>query len=169
MTSRAFIKKQAPKRCAVDLNRLVSKTLSLIDTEIRRHAIEVGLELSEQIPLVWADEVQIEQVLLNLIANAIEAMPGTEHGGRNLVIRTSQDSDGTVKVTVCDSGPGLTPDIQAHLFDAFFTTKPKGLGMGLSISRSIIDVHEGELHGESHPEGPGSTFTFTLPVSKSKV
>lgn len=166
---KAFVKKREPNRSTVNISNIVRETLAFVDSEIRNHNIKVSLDLLEQIPMVLADRVQIEQVLLNLIRNAVEAMDETEEDKRYLTIKTLKDSDDTIRVVVRDNGKGLTSEIEERLFDAFFTTKPADLGIGLSISRSIINVHEGELRGQCNPDGKGSTFTFTLPISESKV
>lgn len=166
---KAFVKKREPNRSSVDISNVVRETLAFADSEIRNNNIKVSLDLREQIPMVLADRVQIEQVLLNLIRNAIEAMAETEQDKRYLIIQVSQDSDDRIKVAVRDSGEGLTPEVEEHLFDAFFSTKPNDLGIGLSISRSIINVHQGDLWGQRNPDGNGSTFTFTLPISESMV
>jgi PAS domain S-box-containing protein len=166
---KAFVKKREPNRSTVNISSLVRETLAFVDSEIHNNNVNVSLELSEQIPMVLADKVQIEQVLLNLIRNAVEAMAETEEEKRNLTIQTSQDSDDMVKVTVRDNGKGLTSEVEEHLFEAFFTTKPNDLGIGLSISRSIIKIHHGDLWGKHNPDGEGSTFTFILPISESRV
>jgi signal transduction histidine kinase len=115
------------------------------------------------LPLVWADRIQFQQVMLNLSMNAIEAMSGTSEGPRKLLLGTEQLPDGAVLVTVRDSGPGFPPEGAERLFEAFFTTKPGGLGMGLSICRSIIEAHEGQLWTSANiPRG--AVVQFTLPV-----
>jgi len=167
--TRAFVKKRESARSTVHISSIVRETLALVDSEIRDNHVKVSLDLSEPIPPVLVDNVQIQQVLLNLVRNSIEAMAEAEEELRNLTIQTSQDSDDRIRVTVRDSGAGLTSDVQDHLFDPFFSTKPNGLGIGLSISHSIIDAHQGELWGRPSPEGGGSSFTFTLPILESKV
>lgn len=166
---KAFVKKREPNRSSVDICNVVRETLAFADSEIRNNNVKVCLDLSEQIPMVLADRVQIEQVLLNLIRNAVEAMDETEQEKRNLSIQISQDSHDKIYVAVRDNGKGLTSEVEEHLFEAFFTTKPNDMGIGLSISRSIINVHHGDLWGECNPDGDGSTFTFTLPVSETMV
>jgi signal transduction histidine kinase len=109
----------------------------------------------------------VQQVILNLIINAVEAMSGVSEGSRELLIRTGQDATGGVLVTVQDSGPGLNPDSFDRLFDAFYTTKPSGMGMGLSICRSIVDAHGGRIWASS-TAGPGATIQFTLPLHSAQ-
>ena len=127
--------------------------------------VVLQLELAAELPLVLADLVQLQQVLLNLVANAIDAMNTVWDRPRVVRIETKSNGNGTVLVTVRDSGAGLPPEKMARLFETFFTTKPEGLGMGLSISRSIVEGHGGRLWAERN-EGPGATFCFTLPSER---
>ncbi len=119
------------------------------------------LELAADLPSVMGDRVQFQQVVVNLILNAIEAMSAVEDRERDLVIRTRQDNGDEVRIAVQDSGIGFDPQSAERMFDAFQTTKPGGLGMGLSISRSIVESHGGRLWAVSN-DGPGATFQFTL-------
>jgi signal transduction histidine kinase len=121
------------------------------------------LELAPALPLVLADRIQLQQVILNLIINGIEAMQAVTDRPRELVIRTHQDETCQILVTVKDCGIGIAADNADRLFDAFFTTKSSGMGMGLSICRSIIDGHAGRLSASGNI-GPGATFQFTLPL-----
>ena len=118
-------------------------------------------------PLVLGDRIQLQQVILNLIINAIEAMSGVSDGPRELLVGSGKDESQGVRVTVRDSGPGLDPESLAHLFTAFYTTKPQGMGMGLAISRSIIEAHGGRLWATAN-EGRGATFQLTLPIGGEK-
>ena len=120
------------------------------------------LELSAELPSVRGDRIQLQQVILNLILNAVDAMATVEGRARDLVIRTQSSAEREVQVTVHDSGIGLGPESIEHVFKAFHTTKPGGLGMGLSISRSIIENHSGRLWAAAN-DGPGASFCFTLP------
>jgi signal transduction histidine kinase len=115
------------------------------------------------LPLIQGDRVQLQQVILNLIINAAEAMNGVSEGSRELQIGTGKDASGGVLVAVQDSGPGLKPESSDRLFDAFYTTKPGGMGMGLSICRSIVEGHGGRIWA-SRNAGPGATVQFTVPV-----
>jgi signal transduction histidine kinase len=115
------------------------------------------------LPLIYGDRVQLQQVILNLIINAVEAMGGVRDGPRELLISTGQAEPGGVLVAVRDSGPGLAPATLEHLFEAFYTTKPTGLGMGLSICRSIIEAHGGRLWAEAN-EPRGTIFQFLTPT-----
>jgi signal transduction histidine kinase len=113
-------------------------------------------------PLILGDRIQLQQVILNLIINAIEAMSGVDERPRELLVGSGKDESQAVVINVRDSGPGLDPKHRNHLFDAFYTTKPQGMGMGLAISRSIIEAHGGRLWATAN-EGRGAVFQFTLP------
>jgi signal transduction histidine kinase len=133
----------------------------LTESETRRNKVTLRKELAADLPPVLGDRVQLQQVLVNLILNAIEAMATVEDRRRDLVIRTHLGEGSEIRVIVRDSGIGLDPLNAERIFDAFHTTKPGGLGMGLSISRSIIESHGGRLWAVPN-EGPGTTFQFTL-------
>jgi len=128
-----------------------------------KNDVSVQTQLAEDLPPIQGDRVQLQQVILNLIINAVEAMRCVSEGARELLIRTGKDASGGVLVVVQDSGPGVSPESFDRLFDAFYTTKPSGMGMGLSICRSIIEAHDGRLWAVPH-DGPGATFQFTLPI-----
>jgi signal transduction histidine kinase len=136
----------------------------LLHGEVVKHAISVQTHMADGLPLVQGDRVQLQQVILNLIVNAIEAMRGVADGPRDLLISTRTASSGDVLVMVQDTGPGLDRAKLELVFDAFYTTKPDGLGMGLSICRSIIEVHGGRLW-PSADNDHGATFQFILPAS----
>ena len=122
------------------------------------------LDLARDLPSIMADSIQIEQVVLNLLYNAIEAMNEAGYGRRELVVSSRQVEEGQLEVVVRDSGPGLDPATSDRLFDTFFTTKEDGMGLGLAISRSIVEAHGGQLWADSQP-GKGATFYFSLPVA----
>jgi signal transduction histidine kinase len=126
---------------------------------MRRNAVTVRLELAENLPAVLGDRVQLEQVLMNLMLNAIEAM---RDGNRDLTVTSESTDDGHLLISVSDTGVGVPADKVDQIFDTFFTTKPQGTGMGLAISRSIVESHGGRLWVTSNT-GHGSTFRFTLP------
>jgi C4-dicarboxylate-specific signal transduction histidine kinase len=146
----------------LDANDLVREALALAHGDLIARSIAVGTELSSPIPLVRADRVQMQQVLLNLLVNACEAMRLNRPDERKLTIRTQGLSDGGVEVCVEDLGPGIPDDRQPRLFEPFFTTKPQGLGLGLSISRAIVTAHGGRLWG-SNNASRGATFHVALP------
>ena len=121
------------------------------------------VELAKRLPLVMGDRIQLQQVILNLLRNAFEAMAEVYDRPRQLVVRTEPESDTGVRVSVRDSGVGLDRHSLDKLFDAFYTTKPGGMGIGLSVSRSIIESHHGRMWVEPN-DGPGATFAFSIPV-----
>ena len=159
---RNLVKKTPPHEEEVDLNDLIYRTITLAHGEITRDQVELQTELAVGLPNVPGDRVQLQQVLLNLIMNAIEAMR-TISGRRMLLIRSALLDPENVAVSVCDSGTGIDPEKAEHLFDAFFSTKPQGMGMGLSVCRTIISAHGGQLSNTNNA-GPGATFEFTLPA-----
>ena len=159
---RTLAKKTPPHQEEVDLNDLIYRTLALANGEMALDQVELQTELEVGLPNIQGDRVQLQQVLLNLIMNAIEAM-STISGRRLLLIRSTMRDPESVTVSVRDSGVGIDPQKAAHLYDAFFTTKPQGMGMGLSICRNIISAHGGHLSNASNA-GPGTTFEFTLPL-----
>ena len=143
------------------MNEAIEEIVTLTQAEARRKKVGIRTELGANLLAVTGDRVQVQQVLMNLILNGIEAMSSVEDRGRDLVIRTQPSEGGRVQVAVQDSGIGLGPSSGERIFDAFYTTKPGGLGMGLSISRSIVETHGGQLWATAN-DGPGATFQFTL-------
>ena len=160
---RGFIKKAPAERNKLEINEVIQEVLTLADREIYENRVQLERQLTNARPLVLADRVQIQQVLLNLIMNAIEAMAEVTNRPRSLCLQSRIDESGDVLVAVRDSGPGLS--VEAHrLFTPFFTTKGNGMGMGLSISRSLVESHGGRLWAA--PNSPhGAAFYFTLPES----
>jgi signal transduction histidine kinase len=134
-----------------------------MDSELQSHHVVVRTALRDALPPVLADRIQLQQVLLNLIKNAIEAMTSVADGSRSLLLTTELDDAGTLRITVADSGPGIDPKNLERVFDRFFTTKSQGMGMGLSVCRSIIEAHDGRLWAESGAHG-GSVFRISLPI-----
>ena len=162
---RALTKRQAPRTDLLDLNREIREVLELTQRELRSHDIVLETELDSTLPQVKADRVQLQQVLLNLILNAIEAMSVVNDRRRELTVVSAQDTGGVV-VEVRDSGIGLDQDRADRVFDAFYTTKAEGLGIGLSISRSIVEAHGGRLRAA--PNQPhGAVFGFSLPAAEN--
>jgi signal transduction histidine kinase len=133
-----------------------------------KNGVLLQTQLAEGLPLVQGDRVQLQQVILNLIMNAVEAMSGLAEGARELRISTEPDAAGGVLVSVRDTGPGLEPQRGERLFEAFYTTKPEGLGMGLAICRSIIEAHGGRLWVTAN-EPRGAVFRFTLPAETAET
>ena len=146
----------------LDINATIRDVLALVRSEVHRHGVLVATHLAEEVPLVRADRIQIQQVLLNVLINAIEALSGVGDGPREVVVRSEPDAAPGVLVTVRDSGPGLDPQHLDRLFDAFYTTKPHGLGLGLAISRRIIAAHGGRLWATANVPH-GAVFQFTVP------
>jgi signal transduction histidine kinase len=134
--------------------------------ELQRNRVLLQLELADDIPTVTGDRVQLQQVVLNLVRNASDAMAAVDDRPRQLLIRTQDEDGDRVRVSVRDSGVGVDPQNMTKLLDAFYTTKSDGMGIGLSVSRSIIERHHGRLWAEPN-NGPGATFLFSIPVSQS--
>lgn len=158
---KGLFRKREPHRSTAHINELIRDVVGLVGTEARSGGVEIELVLEEYLPPVKVDAIQIQQVLLNLIRNGIDAMRSAGNGRRVLVIETTTPNAEGVEVSVADSGEGIDPTIRDRLFEPFVTSKPEGLGMGLSISRSIIDAHGGRLWADSNGE-LGTTFRFAL-------
>jgi C4-dicarboxylate-specific signal transduction histidine kinase len=159
---RALIKKAPPRKDRLEINQVILEIIEITRGEAVRHRISVLTELASHLAVVEADRIQLQQVLLNLIVNAIEAMGATNEGPRELLISTAKVETGGVLVAVQDSGPGLDAAMLDRVFESFYTTKPAGLGLGLSICRSIIEAHGGRLWASRNPRR-GASFQFTLP------
>jgi C4-dicarboxylate-specific signal transduction histidine kinase len=159
---RALFKKGETHVQALDANELVNDVLHLASGDLASRSIDSVMYLSSELPPVRGDRVQLQQVLLNLVMNACEAMSGSEPGVRTLTLRTQRTADGGVQLSVSDNGPGVPADRLDRLFEPFFTTKQQGLGLGLSISRSIVSAHGGRLWAENN-SGLGATFHLALP------
>jgi signal transduction histidine kinase len=147
----------------VDLNDATREVITLSRNELQRSRIVPRTELAADLPPVLGDRVQLQQVILNLILNAADAMSAVEDHARQLVIRTEVEEGERVRLSVQDAGVGLEAQEVERLFEAFYTTKSDGMGMGLSVSRSIIEGHHGRLRAEPNNEGPGATFSFSIP------
>jgi len=160
---RSFVRKRQPRRSSLDLNELVPNTVRFVESEARINDIRLRVELTAGLPKVLADPTLIQQVVLNLVRNGIEALGQEPAGQRELTVSTALVGGDTVAVAVCDTGRGLPGHSPDELFTPFFTTKPEGLGLGLSISRSIIEAEGGRLMGSPNPDR-GMTFRFTLPA-----
>jgi C4-dicarboxylate-specific signal transduction histidine kinase len=158
---RALINKAPPRKDRLEINGVILEIIELTRGEAAKHGISVFTELADQLPVVEGDRVQLQQVLLNLIVNALEAMIGTNEGPRELLISTGKVESSGLLVAVQDSGPGLEAATLEQVFESFYTTKPTGLGLGLSICRSIIEAHGGRLWASTNQQR-GATFQFTL-------
>lgn len=159
---RALFGKKRAVTESVDLNETAREVVALFLNELHKNHVILHLELTEGLPLVTGDRVQLEQVILNLLRNAADAMSAIADRPRQLVIRTERDKQNCVRLSVEDVGVGFDPQAADGLFQAFYTTKNDGMGIGLSISRSIIERHGGRLWAELN-DGPGATFSFTIP------
>ena len=157
---RSFYKKSPPQRDLVDVNGIIQEMLTLLKGEANRYSVGMRTELAAELPKITADRVQLQQVFMNLILNAIEAMK--DSGGELTVKSELQNSQ--FQFSVSDAGVGLPTEKIDQIFSAFFTTKPQGSGMGLSISRSIVELHGGRLWATAN-DGRGATFHFTLPIA----
>jgi PAS domain S-box-containing protein len=157
----AIFRKGEPKRELVDLNGIIEEIMLLLQSEASRHSLSICAKLAPGLPQLTADRVLLQQVIMNLVLNGIDAMENVVAHG-NLTI-TSQQQDGQLLVSVSDMGKGLPSEQANQIFNAFFTTKPHGTGMGLTISRSIVESHGGRLWAAPNA-GPGTTFYFSLPV-----
>ena len=165
---REFVRAREPRRDAQDIAAIVHAVVELLRLEAERLQLRIDLALVPDLPAVYADKVMIEQVLLNLVKNAIEAMREIPLAKRALRIEGRRTLDDEVELRVLDRGAGLSPEQQGQVFSPFFTTKSEGLGIGLAICRSIIEYHEGRLFFEPN-EGGGSVFSFTLPLAQGRT
>jgi two-component system sensor kinase FixL len=165
---RNFVKNREVKREAVDCSRLLEDLRTLAETDARLHNVRLRLEAEPGLPTVYADPIQLQQVVLNLVRNAIDAMAELPMERREVILTTRALPDAEVEVIVTDHGPGLAPGASEHLFNPFFTTKSSGTGLGLAISRSIVRAHGGRLWHTPN-DGSGARFHFTLPVSPAPI
>jgi len=159
---RALVKKAPPQKDWLDINQIIREVIALAQSEVQRNHVALQTQLSDDMPLVFADRIQLQQVMLNLMMNAIEAMTQVTTPRELLISSGADDSKGVV-VVVRDSGPGLDSKSLERLFEPFYTTKPQGMGMGLAICRSIVEAHGGKLWAITN-EGRGASFQFTLPT-----
>jgi PAS domain S-box-containing protein len=165
---RDFVRKSEPRLTAVDINQVVRSVVKFTEHETRQHNATVTLDLAPDQPRVWADSIMIEQVICNLVRNAVEAMDEKRSQRREVTIRTVPHGENAIEIEVVDTGPGIDGAVIDQVFDQFFTTKPDGVGMGLSISRSIVESHGGSIRAESRAGG-GATFRFTLQAVPLKL
>ena len=161
---RELLRKHELELKPIDLNAVTLDVLRLVKGETHRRGVEIEKQLADTLPVVRGDEIHLQQVLLNLILNGMEAMSESSESNRRLTMRTTYDGKGNVEVAVEDSGPGIPSDRLSMLFDSFFTTKPHGMDLGLSISRSIVEAHGGRIWAENN-SSEGARFRFTLPVN----
>jgi len=163
--TRGLLRRGERLRERLDINDVIREVVALSDNELRRNRVSLRTDLPGNLPPIVVDHVLLEQVILNLIMNAIEAMRGASDRARVLRIGTEKQPSSNIFVFVQDSGVGVDPKHASRVFEAFYTTKAEGIGMGLTISRSIIEAHGGRLWAVAN-DGPGSTFCFTLPIDE---
>ena len=162
---RNTVKKGDLTRHRLDLNELVTNVAHVVRPDAVAYSCDVETSLAKDLPLIEVDPVQIQQVLVNLVSNAFDAMRQTPPDQRKVEISTAGNGDGEVRLSVRDHGTGIRTEAHDRLFEQFFTTKEQGLGMGLAIVRSIVEAHGGKIDAENVPDG-GARFHFTLPVAK---
>jgi C4-dicarboxylate-specific signal transduction histidine kinase len=163
---RELFQRGETQRQPIDVNELVRDALRLVQNELTANSIDVGTEPAAHLRPASGDRVQLQQMLVNLITNACHAMDEVPASSRRLVIRTGFADGEGVRVTVADSGPGIPPDCLARIFEPFFTTRREGMGLGLTVCRTIIRVHRGTLWAENNADG-GASFHFVLPTAES--
>jgi len=158
---RALVKKGDTEKTLLDINEVIQEVVSLTHSEIQKSGVVLKMNLACGLPRILGDRIQVQQVILNLVMNGVEAMNTVMDRPRDMLIRSSQYESDKVLVAVQDSGIGIDRQNLAKIFDTFYTTKSQGMGMGLAISRSIVENHGGRLWAVPN-DGPGATFQFTL-------
>lgn len=161
---RGLLRKQELAPRSIEINEAVEEVLKLLSTDASARKVAMKFERTADLPRVWYDPVHLQQVVLNLVLNGMEAMAGLPDEKREVVVRTGPGDNGTVRIAVADSGPGIPIERLPKLFQPFFTTKKEGMGMGLSIARTIVEAHHGQIWAENNSEMGGATFCFTVPV-----
>lgn len=164
---RKMLNKAKIEMGGVDLNEAVGDAMQMVSADAATRGVSLKAKLAPGLPSVWADRVQVQQVILNLAINAMEAMQDQAEPARELVITTARAGDKEAEVTVADSGPGIAPEMLPRIFDPFVTSKASGMGLGLSISRTIVEAHGGRIRATNPPTG-GTAFHFTLPISAER-
>ena len=162
---RNFVSKGEMHKSTTDINAVVQSVINLAMIELRKNKVGINYSLDETLPLIVTEKILIEQVVLNLVRNAIDAMTEAKSVRREVHIRTQLNEEGMIEVRIMDTGPGMNASQIDHIFNAFVTTKPHGIGMGLPISRTIIEAHGGKLFAQSEIDN-GATFIFTLPLKQ---
>jgi signal transduction histidine kinase len=165
---RTMLRKGAHSTEPLAINEVIEEVVAIVRNDLVGKKVSLKIELAEGLPKVEADRVEMQQVILNLMMNAVQAMSRVEDRDRSLLVQTARDESGGVLIEVNDSGVGIASEHLAHIFEAFYTTRPEGMGMGLSICRTIIEAHGGRLWAESNG-GRGATLRFTLPALGERV
>ncbi len=163
--ARALLMKGASNQVALDIHELVREVIAFVRYEIDQNTISLRSEIARDLPAVLGDRVQLQQVLINVVMNSIEALRDAPDQPREIFIKAAEDPEG-VRIQVNDSGPGLDPDTADRIFEPFFTTKPESVGLGLSISGSIVEAHGGRMWAT--PSSSGAFFEFTLPTGQAR-
>jgi signal transduction histidine kinase len=161
---RSLYKKSSPKRELVAINEVIVEMVGMLRSEARRHGVSIRTDIKDDLPMTVADRVQLQQVLMNLMLNAIEGIKDT---GGVVTVKSQVGEEGQIEISVNDTGPGLPLGKVDQIFDAFFTTKPQGSGMGLAICKSIVESHGGRIWANGG--GCGATFHFTLPTAPAET
>jgi C4-dicarboxylate-specific signal transduction histidine kinase len=162
---RNLVKKGPTQRELIEINSIINDVKDLINSELVLRNTSVTLDLDPDVPVARGDSIQVQQVLINLLTNALDAMDGQPVDRRRIAISTKSDNPNQIIISISDTGRGIPPDMIEAIFAPFHTTKSSGIGLGLSICKSIIEAHGGEIFADSNPEG-GATFSFTLPVDE---
>jgi C4-dicarboxylate-specific signal transduction histidine kinase len=160
---RSLINKAAPERAQIQLNDIIEESIALAESQASRNNVSIEIELAPSLPVILGDRIQLQQVILNLMLNGIESMSGVTTRPRRLMIRSRAQEEDGIRVSIEDGGIGVSAENMPRLFEPFFTTRSQGIGMGLAISRSIVEAHGGRLWAES-TLNQGSVFQFTLPI-----
>jgi C4-dicarboxylate-specific signal transduction histidine kinase len=161
---RAMFSKKESTTEPVDLNEAIREVIALSSSELQRNRVVIQAELADDLPTITGDRIQLQQVIVNLLRNASDAMVDVHDRPRQLLIRTEREDGGGVRANVRDVGVGVDPQAMDKMFDAFYTTKTDGMGIGLSVSRSIVERHHGRLWVERNDDGPGATFSVSIPA-----
>ncbi|HEU5188162.1 MAG TPA: ATP-binding protein [Methylomirabilota bacterium] len=164
---RGLLAKGTVEPAALDVNEIVAEVARLVSADAAVRDVSVRLDLAPDLPPVWGDRVQLQQVVLNLLLNALDAMADADRGGRRLLLETARGGPRSVRIAVRDSGTGLDAATLGQIFEAFYSTKSTGMGMGLTIARQIVEAHGGRLEAGNNAEG-GATFSFTLPTGGAR-
>jgi C4-dicarboxylate-specific signal transduction histidine kinase len=162
---RNLVKKGPSHRERIEINSIINGVIGLINSELVLRNTSITMDLDPDVPVVQGDSIQIQQVLINLMTNALDAMDGQPVDRRRIAISTISENSEEILVSISDSGGGIPPDTRETIFSPFHTTKSSGMGLGLSICKSIIDAHGGKIFAENNPDG-GAIFSFILPVDK---
>jgi PAS domain S-box-containing protein len=165
---RSLFKKKGVIAEIIDLNEATREVIALLSSELRRNRVVLQLHFADDLPSVSGDRIQLQQVIMNLLRNGIDAMRGIDDRPRELLIRMEEDGGESVQLTVQDTGIGFAPDVADRLFESFYSTKNDGMGIGLAISRSIIEAHHGKIWATLN-QGPGSAFAFSIPRSSGRT